>query len=247
MLPVLLAAGLGRRLGGGPKSLYPVAEAPLILRAAHALSAAGFGELAVVTGHARDEVQEYCARSDLPLELRWLHNERYADLNNFYTVALACEALSEPLLVLNCDIVFMPEVVRATVDVDAEAAIAVDNSVIDEEAMGVTVRDGRATSLGKHLPPGESVGEFIGVSTLQPPAKAAYLKACGAALDAGESNLYYEDIYARIAADVDIGVANVAQADWAEIDSPEDVPRVLAVAERQSEVLPVPSSGGGPV
>src|SRR2546430_9200136 len=109
MLPVLLAAGLGRRLGGVPKALYPVAGVTLMMRAANALAEAGLTEILVVTGHGRDDVAAYCADAELPLDVRWLHNDRYADLNNFHTVALACKAVSDPLLLINSDIVFMPK------------------------------------------------------------------------------------------------------------------------------------------
>ena len=42
-----------------------------------------------------------------PLEARFLHNPRYAELNNFHTLALACEQRpAGRLLALNADIVF---------------------------------------------------------------------------------------------------------------------------------------------
>jgi choline kinase len=236
MLPVLLAAGLGRRLGGVPKALFELDGAALMSRAASVLAETGFRELAVVTGHGDGDVKAYCASAGVPVDLRWLHNERYADLNNFYTVSLACEALEGPLLFLNSDIVFMPEVIQESLEVDAEAVIAVDNSSVDAEAMGVSVRDERAYALGKHLPAGEVAGEFIGVSVLRQSAKDAYVRASDAALSAGEANLYYEDVFARLANDIHIGVARVEQADWAEIDSPEDVARAELVAAKQSRV-----------
>jgi choline kinase len=240
MLPVLLAAGLGRRLGGLPKALFPLAEVPLMLRTAHALRAAGFDRMLVVTGHGRDEVQEYWEGLEQPpLAVEWLHNPHYADRNNFYTVALACDhPTDEPLLVINSDIVFVPEVVAGLIDCDDDLVIVIDDTDTDDEAMGVKIFDGRAVALGKHLPSNETAGEFIGVSIIGSSAKAMYLAVNDEVVAAGDHTLYYEDIFGRLAAEHPLGVAVVQAAHWAEIDAPEDVPRALDVARLQQAAVP---------
>jgi len=55
---VLLAAGEGVRMGGVAKSLIKLQGVPLINRQLIALSGAGVDEVVVVTGHARDAVEE---------------------------------------------------------------------------------------------------------------------------------------------------------------------------------------------
>lgn len=55
---VLLAAGEGRRMGGVPKPLIRLQGVPLISRHLVALSGAGIDEVVVVTGHAREAVEE---------------------------------------------------------------------------------------------------------------------------------------------------------------------------------------------
>jgi CTP:molybdopterin cytidylyltransferase MocA len=54
---VLLAAGVGRRMGGVAKSLITLQGVPLINRQLIALSGAGVDEVVVVTGHAREAVE----------------------------------------------------------------------------------------------------------------------------------------------------------------------------------------------
>ena len=56
---VLLAAGEGRRMGGVPKPLIRLQGVPLISRLLVALSGAGVDEVAVVTGHAREAIEEH--------------------------------------------------------------------------------------------------------------------------------------------------------------------------------------------
>jgi len=55
---VLLAAGEGRRMGGVAKSLIRLQGVPLISRQLVALSGAGVDEVVVVTGHARDAIED---------------------------------------------------------------------------------------------------------------------------------------------------------------------------------------------
>jgi CTP:molybdopterin cytidylyltransferase MocA len=72
---VLLAAGAGRRMGRVAKPLIRLQGVPLITRHLVALSGAGVDEVVVVTGFARDAVeQEVCS---FPVTLA--HNEAHAE------------------------------------------------------------------------------------------------------------------------------------------------------------------------
>ena len=235
MLPVLLAAGLGRRLGGRAKALYVLDGLPLMHRTALGLAAAGFERMLVVTGHDSEAVRRYWRDHDAPLEVEWLHNERYADLNNFYTVAAACElSTDEPLLIVNSDIVVVPDTFTRVRERPEEVVVVIDDSTNDDEAMGVRVVDGHVVELSKQVPPSQSAGEFIGVSVIAGDARRRYLEHSAEAVRAGEAQLYYEDVYTRLARAEPLGVTVVEAASWAEIDAPEDVPRALEVAARIS-------------
>ena len=234
MLPVILAAGLGRRLGGIPKALYELDGRPLALRAAYALAEVGHERVVLVTGHGAEEVERWWAENAPPLEASFVFNEHYADLNNFWTVALACEQLEDgDLMFINSDIVFLPAVAADAAAAGGELTLAVEQAPTDEEAMKVRVEDGHVRGLGKHLEPAESFGEFMGISVLDPRGREVYLDAARAARDAGDANIYYEDVYSRILDRVDGRMSAVAARDWAEIDAPEDVPRAEGVAALQ--------------
>lgn len=72
---VLLAAGEGRRMGGVVKPLIRLQGVPLISRQLVALSGAGVDEVVVVTGHARDAVEEQVR----PFPVTLAHNEAHAE------------------------------------------------------------------------------------------------------------------------------------------------------------------------
>ena len=88
---VLLAAGAGRRMGGVAKPLILLRGVPLIRRHLVALSGAGVDEVVVVTGHAREAVEEQ-VRS-FPVTLA--HNDAHAQ-GQEGSVQVGLAALSGP-------------------------------------------------------------------------------------------------------------------------------------------------------
>ena len=71
---VLLAAGEGLRVGGVVKSLIRLQGVPLINRQLVALSGAGVDEVVVVTGHAREAIEQQVRSFVVTLA----HNDAYA-------------------------------------------------------------------------------------------------------------------------------------------------------------------------
>jgi molybdenum cofactor cytidylyltransferase len=72
---VLLAAGEGRRMGGVAKPLITLQGVPLISRHLIALSGAGIDEVVVVTGYAREAIEEQMRSYTVTLA----HNEAHAE------------------------------------------------------------------------------------------------------------------------------------------------------------------------
>jgi CTP:molybdopterin cytidylyltransferase MocA len=88
---VLLAAGEGRRMGGVAKPLIRLQGIPLISRQLVALSGAGVDEVVVVTGHARQAVEEQVRSFVVTLA----HNDAHA-AGQQGSVRIGLAALSGP-------------------------------------------------------------------------------------------------------------------------------------------------------
>ena len=88
---VLLAAGEGQRMGGIAKSLIRLQGVPLISRQLVALSGAGVDEVVVVTGYARNAVEEQVQSFSVTLT----HNEAHAQGQDG-SVRVGLDALSGP-------------------------------------------------------------------------------------------------------------------------------------------------------
>ncbi len=241
LLAVLLAAGLGSRLGGVPKCLFRVGGVPLVDRCLDLLAETGLANVLVVTGHGADAVRAHLESGEPPLEVRFVHNPRYGDLNNFHTLRLALEGAEAPrVLVVNGDVVCRRAVLAATLATQAPLVLAVEAGSVDQEALKVEVEADRVIRLGKAIPAERALGEFIGVSALEADVQTAYVAAAEAALAAGETDLYYEDLFSGLVATWETQVAPVERGSWAEIDTPADVSAAEAVVAG-------PSSPAGPV
>jgi choline kinase len=231
ILPVVLAAGMGSRLGGRPKALFRIDRRPLLDLTLQALADEGFCYALIITGHGAEEIRAHVHGRRCPLECVFVHNKRYAELNNFYSVSLATDAVVEhTLLIINCDVVFEQPVLDAALAIaTAPLGLLVDQGPTDAEAMKVELENSAVTRLSKRVPARAAFGEFIGISTMDLTAQKVYAERAAEAIEAGELGLYYEDVYSRICRELNVRVATVPSGSWAEVDTPADVPRAAAV------------------
>jgi choline kinase len=229
-LAVLLAAGTGSRLGGRVKALFPLEGRPLVDHCIETLLEAGLGRLLIVTGHAAGSLEAHVRSAKSSMKIEWVHNPRYLELNNFYTLRAACAAAEGPLLVLNSDVVFRREVVELVCEVGGALALAIEPGRVDPEALKAEVDGDLVRALGKHLDPAAAFGEFVGISLISDDVRRRYLAAADEALRRGERTLYYEDIYDRLCSSVGARLVKVDAGSWAEVDCPSDVPPAALVA-----------------
>ena len=106
---VILAAGLGRRLGPltrqSTKFMVPINGRPLAAYALEALARAGVSRIVVVVGHGAEEVRSYIGTNYQALPITYIQNDLYADTNNIYSWLLARYELDrDDSLVLESDI-----------------------------------------------------------------------------------------------------------------------------------------------
>jgi choline kinase len=228
----VLAAGRGVRMGGrGAKTLFPIERhQPLLFYILRGLEKARVEEVLIVTGFHAGDVEDYARKTSPSLNLLFSHNDRYADWGNFHSLRVALEASAgRHLLVVNSDIVVHPVVFSRVATTAGDLVLAVERrDDLDREDMRVQIDGGRVVAIGKNLELASSHGEFDGVSLLRDEAGAAYLARCDE-VERTDPSVYYEDVYARILPAVHAAAAPVAAGEYAEMDSPEDVPAAAAV------------------
>jgi len=115
---VILAAGLGKRLGAATrhstKCMVKLNGRRLVEYALDALIRVGVDRVVVVVGHGADEVRAFLGHEQAGIPIHYVTNPVYAETNNIYSLLLAREYLEQDdTLLLESDVIFEPEILLA--------------------------------------------------------------------------------------------------------------------------------------
>lgn len=241
MRAILLLAGVGRRLGADrPKSLLEFGGKSLLARHVDALIDVGATGLTIVVGHLQEQIRAEVARLARPLPIDFRVNEHYRE-GSVVSLWTARDALSasEPTLVMDGDVLYPSLLLSRLRDGGGESALLVDRrSEETGEEMMVGVRGERAWTIARRVFQGDadgpwtSVGESVGFLKVGPAHAAPLREALEAHVAAGHRNTEYEAVYATFMRSNVVGVVDVGDAPWTEIDFEDDVKRA------REEILP---------
>jgi len=107
---LLLAAGTGSRLRpltlDAPKCLTIVGGKTILERLVDNLRAQGIRKLIVVTGYMENCIRGFLQLHMGDMQVEYVFNPVYQSTNNIYSLWLAHQAIKEPFLLVECDLVF---------------------------------------------------------------------------------------------------------------------------------------------
>lgn len=121
MRAVMLAAGMGKRLGkytrGNTKCMVPINGRTLLEYAVDALKEAGISRLTMVVGYKGEKVKEFVRDHITGIEVDFIDNPDYAVSNNIYSLYLAREVLeSDDVILLESDLIYDSSLIRRMVE-----------------------------------------------------------------------------------------------------------------------------------
>ena len=107
---LLLAAGTGSRLlpltQDSPKCMTLVSEISILGRLVENLRLQGFKKLVVVTGYLSASIQDFLGTIYHDMLIEYVHSPFYKTTNNIYSLWKAKDAISEPFVLIESDLVF---------------------------------------------------------------------------------------------------------------------------------------------
>jgi len=221
MQALILAAGNGTRLGGaagGSKCLTDIGGRQLINRQLDMLRAAGVDSAVVVTGFEADVVER-----SVEHPVRFVRNDRYRETNSLYSFWLARRHISGSSLVLNCDVLFHPQVLNRLLE-SPQSTVAYDSTSGQEhEHMKLDIEGGRLVEMNKFMPQTRVCGENVGIIRLEATAaRAAFLHA-GAIVESGSERDWLGRAINEVAKHQSLHCTDIAGIPWIEVDFPEDL------------------------
>lgn len=222
MRAVLLAAGVGRRLGHDrPKALLEVGGRTLLARHLDNLAAADV-PVRVVTGFEAERLGAHVGAAET------VHN---AEFRRGSLLSLSCglDGLDEDVVVMDADVLYDPSILADVIALPRGFALDPRTDPGDEEMMiGVRAGEVRAIRRGK-LPGFDRVGEGVGFFKLDAPS----LPALRAAIAESDPEGDYEAALDRFVGEHGASYVEVAGRPWTEIDFAEDLARA------EAEILPL--------
>ena len=234
---VILVAGIGSRLrpmtDDRPKALVDLGGETILGRTVRLLASYGVQKVVLATGYREDAVR--AAMHGAPVTAVYCRNPEFDRTQNSVSLALCRAALAaDAFFKLDGDVVFQRQVLERLDESRAELAVAVDaGRLLDAEAMKVCVSGLNIEAFGKCIELSRSAGESIGIERIAARASATLFDALQATTGAGETNLYYEDVYSRLIAAGRLRAEAVAVRDlaWTEVDDFADLERARQLVE----------------
>lgn len=222
MQALILAAGRGSRLdalsGGMPKPLVQVGPSWLIDHQLEMLSAEGVGHIAMVVGYREDEIREIVKR-----KVEYIHNPRWAMTNSLYSFSLARDWVKGPLLILNCDVLFHPDILDRLLRAKGNALLYDSTSGRGREQMKVKFENNKLVDIRKSMPHEEASGENVGILKFTHESVKVLFEEVDRQLEAGEEKNWLGIAVKNVCQNIPIEGVDIAGLPWAEIDFPYDL------------------------
>lgn len=245
MIGMVLAAGAGRRLQPYtdtlPKTLVPVDGERTILDVSLGnFAKIGLTDVVLVTGYKAQALEDRKAalEADHGVTLELAFNDKAEVWNNAYSLWCAREYFGRGVLLVNGDTIAPPSVFETLRDGagsdDHDLLLALDDvNELAEEQMKVQLSgEGLLTRITKLMDPATAVGEYIGLTVIEPGSADALADALETTFER-DPQLYYEDGFGELAERGGrVRVAPIGDVEWVEVDDHADLARAREVACR---------------
>ena len=237
MRAVILAAGVGRRLGHDkPKILLNFGGHSLLERHLAILAVLGVRDVVIGIGHEALAIEDALTALG-QTDVSTVYNPDYeqGSILTLWRVRAALAA-GGPVLLMDGDVLYDRRVLEPLVETHHADCLLVDRAYEPgDEPVKVGLVDGAPADFGKTIDPAlDAYGESVGFFRLCEGTANALVEKAGRMIDEGGRERPMEDAVAAVirAADPPFGFEDVTGLPWIEIDFPEDIERA------ETDVLP---------
>jgi choline kinase len=226
---LLLAAGTGSRLlpltDSAPKCLTEIGGIPMLERLLNCLRHHRFKRLVVVVGHLEQDIRGFLEEHADGLKVEFIVSPKYDTTNNIYSLWMARDAIQEPFLLVESDLVF---------DASLLGEMLYPNHMAVSEILpwmnGTTVTADASLKLmafhgGSESMTGDVHYKTVNIYSFSSEMWRRIVKRLDDYIRAGKVNEYYEVVFEEMAADGSLSFHCVKfdNSCWYEVDTLEDL------------------------
>lgn len=232
---VILAAGMGTRLGGElagyPKGFLCLGSQPIIEESISCLINAGIRDIVIVTGHGAKHYEQLAANQDGIV--RTVHNPSFADSGSMYSLYCARDVIDDAFLLLESDLIYEARALNALLSDSADDAVLLSGPTGAGDEVYVLTDETGNTRRGKLLDMSKDrqalgrniTGELVGISKISAELFDIMQRIAAAAFQQSLHFDYETDCLVAAGQERPIACPLISDLLWAEIDDPGHLKR----------------------
>jgi choline kinase len=228
MRAIILAAGKGNRLrpftDHSHKCLLEFEGRTLIQRYLDDLASLGIERATMVIGHQKELVRDHVGEGRPGISIDYLVNP-LPHRGSVFTVAMASQHFDDDILMMDCDVLYHPELLRRIVRSENPNCYLMDKGYTETgEECKVAALDGRVVANNREINvPYNEIGEGLGFLKLCHESANRYAEILNDFMQNNNIDCEYEDPLEILIQEHVIGYEPVDDLAWTEIDFAEDI------------------------
>jgi choline kinase len=211
-----------------PKPLLQIGSKHLVEHQLATLAEAGVGPVGMVLGYHADDIRDVVG-----MRAEFVYNGRWATTNSLASFLAAKDWIKDDLIVLNCDILYHPDILTRLLKAGPDAVAFDSSSGHGLEHMKVELdSSGHLVRMSKTLDPGYVHGENVGILYFEQSTARRLLSIAERLIDAGRTKDWLGTAVQELCREQPVQGVDMAGIPWVEIDFAFDLDRA------RKEVLP---------
>lgn len=201
MIALIINSGMGSRMGeltkSEPKCMTKLLDGETILeRQLKQLVYFGIKKVVITTGYLEEKIIEHCKKLDLPIEIKFVKNERYSETNYIYSIQCAREYLNDDVVFMHGDLVFEDNVLKQVLLSEKSCMATSTTRPLPEKDFKAVIEDNKIAKVG--------INFFNNAVTAQPLYKILkkdwneWLNKIDEFCKSGNDNVYAENAFNEI-------------------------------------------------
>ena len=236
MRAVILAAGLGWRLGGGedqlPKCLLEFEGRSLLHRHLDALRTVGITQVSVGVGYRADAIEQELARAGAGMRVDVVFNAdfRQGNVVTLHTLGAPMTA-GDDVILMDADVLYHTDILVRLATSEHHNCFLLDRDFeAGDEPVKLCVSTKRIVEFSKQIAAGiayHTVGESVGFFKVSATMASRLAQRAAEYVQQGRRDAFYEDALRDLllACPAQFGFEDVTGIPWIEIDFQQDILR----------------------